>query len=123
MNKNVYRNFYFIKESVFEFFQTNKKYLFWSILAMVLGLSLGICVGIKNASCYSLFNLSDKIFLSYLTNRSFTYLFLRNVLYFTLWLVIILFVNNFSFLTLANYIVFAYLAFKSILNAIILSIL
>lgn len=120
MNSCFYRNVYYVKESIADFFQSKKKYLFWSIIALVIGISFGCLVGLKNASCYNFINLTDKILFGFLSGKSFLYLFLRSLLYYAFLTIIILIINNFSFLTILDYFLFAYLSFNQIYNAIII---
>ena len=120
MNRCFYRNVYYVKESIVDFFQSRKKHLFWSVIALVVGISFGLLVGLKNVPCFNFINLTDKILLDFLSSKSFFYFFFRNILYYSFVIIIIFIVNNFSFLTILNYILFAYMAFNVVFNAIIL---
>lgn len=120
MNKSVYRNFYYIKENIADFFAINKKQLFISILCVVVGITLGICIGIKNASSFTFINCSDRIILSLFCDGSKLGFFVKKVLESLFIMALILVINNFSFLSFLNYILFGYLAFKLSLNSVIL---
>lgn len=121
MNKSIYRNFYYVKESIADFFQCNKKHLLISIIAIVLGLSVGLCVGIKNISCYTFINLTDKIIQSFFTNCNWFSLFIKSIFKYLFYVIIVLVLCNFNFLSFLNYVLFAYLSFSLVLNSIIIA--
>lgn len=120
MNKTVCRNFYYVKESILEFFSANKKYLFFAILSVVTGLVVGFCVGVKNIDCYTIINVSDKIICRFLETEKFWNLFFKLIFKNLFLVVLILVINNFSFLSFLNYCLFAYLSFRLALDTSIL---
>ena len=120
MKSCVYRNFYYLKESLFDFLKINKKRLFLSIIAIVLGISFGICIAIKNISNFSFINCSDKIIISFFCGDKAISFFIKKILECLLVVLIILIINNFSILAFLNYMLFAYLSFRLTINSIIL---
>ena len=120
MNRTVCRNFYYVKESILEFFSANKKYLFFALLSVVIALVAGFCVGVQNADCYTIINVSDKIICRFLEVKKFWELFFKLVFKNLFLVVLILVINNFSFLGFLNYCLFAYLSFRLALDTSIL---
>ena len=121
MNKSVYRNFYYVKESIADFFQCNKKQLFVCIIMMILGFCVGLYVGLNNSSCYTLINLTDKSLLSFFTHHNWLLLFAKCVFKYLFYLIIILFLCNFNVLHFINYLLIAYLSFSIIFNTVIIA--
>lgn len=119
MKKCVYRNFYWIKENVLDFLQTNKKKLFLSVIAVVLGATIGICIAIKNSNNFTFINCSDKIILTFFCDGKAVAFFIKKILLCLLIVIAILLINNFNFLTFLNYILFAYLTFRLAINSLI----
>ncbi len=119
MNKSIYRNIFYVKESISEFFKINKKYLFISIISIVLGFSIGFCVGVSNFSNFTFINFTDKIILKFLCGESGFLFFLKQSLEYFFIAIILLLINNFPFLSFINYIFFSFLTFRLIINCII----
>lgn len=123
MHKSIYRNFYYIKETIAEFFQRNKKYLFFALLSVILGIALGIFIAISNCSSYTFINITDQSVVIFFQCKKFSNLFFGSFFRCLFLCVIILLINNFSFLTFANYILFGYLAFCLALDCVIFILL
>lgn len=121
MKKSIYRNFYYVKESIADFFQCNKKHLFFSLLLSIIGIAIAICIGINNFSCYSFININDKILIAFLSTKSWLTLFLRYTFKYLFFCVLIIVLCNFNFLSYFNYILFAYLSFNVVLNGMIIA--
>lgn len=121
MNKSVYRNFYYVKESLADFFQCNKKHLFFALLFLIIGIIIALCIGINNFSCYSLININDKIIMAFLSTKSWLSLFLRYAFKYLFLCILVVVLCNFNFLSYFNYLLFAYLSFDVVLNAIIIA--
>lgn len=120
MTKSLYRNLYYVKESIAEFFYANKKRVITTILALILGISLGLYVGLSNTSNFTVINIFNQTTIAIFCGQSFFAFIFKSILKHCLYVLIILVSNNFNFLCLANYILFAYLAFSIILDSIIL---
>ena len=121
MHKSLYRNFYYIKESLSDFFQCNKKYLFFSLLFAIVGIAIAICVGINNFTCYNFININDKIMISFLSSKSWLALFFRYAFKYLFLCVLVVILCNFNFISYFNFILFSYLTFDVVLNAIIIA--
>lgn len=119
MNKCVYRNFYWIKETIIDFFIINKKRLFLSLIAIVLGATIGLCIAIKNSDSFTFINCSDKIILNFFCDGKAFVFFIKKILLCLLIVISILIINNFSFLTFLNYVLFGYLSFRLSVNCVI----
>lgn len=119
MNRCIYRNFYYIKESIAEFFYANKKYLFISIISLIIGFSLGLCVGINNCSSFTFLNCSDKLMIALLCKENWFWFFVKQILQYLFFVAIILFLTNFKFMSFVNYLLFGFLVFRLIINCII----
>lgn len=117
MKKCVYRNFYWIKETILDFFRANKKRLFLSVIAIVLGAVIGLCVAVRNSGSFTFINCSDKTILTFFCDGKALTFFLKKILFCLLIVVAILIINNFNFLAFLNYILFAYLAFRLVINS------
>lgn len=119
MNRCVYRNFYYIKESIADFFRVNKKYLFISIISVVIGISLGLCVGINNSSNFTFLNCSDKLIISLLCKENWLWFLIKQLLQYAFFVALIMCLTNFNFFSFLNYVFFAFLPFRLIINCII----
>ena len=119
MKKCVYRNFYWVKETIADFMRVNKKRLFLSIIAVVLGGLIGLCIAIKNSGNFTFINCSDKIILTFFCDGNGLAFFVKKALFCLLIVFIIMLINNFSFLTFLNYFLFAYLSFRLAINSAI----
>ena len=121
MQKCVYRNFYYIKESIIDFFKCNKKYLFFSILSIVVGLSIAICIGLNNIGSFNNFNITDKIILAFFTNKSLVSLFLKYAFRYLFLTTLIVIFSSLNYAYIINYFIFGYLSFNVVFNAIIIA--
>ena len=119
MKKCVYRNFYWIKETIMDFFSVNKKRLFLSVIAVIVGAVVGLCIAIKNSSNFTFINCSDKILLTFFCDGKGLIFFIKKALLCLLIVTAILIINNFSFLTFLNYLLFGYLSFRLAINCAI----
>ena len=57
MNRSIYRNCYYVKESILEFFQCNKKHFILSIISIIVGVALGLFVAINNTTNFTIINI------------------------------------------------------------------
>ena len=121
MKKSVYRNFYYIKENISSFFRCNKKYLFFGMLFISLGIIFGLFVGMSNKSSFTFVNCHDKCVLSLLCKESAFWFLLRQFFRDIFVIFLILVLTNFPFVCFLNYLVFAYLTFRLIIDCIIFS--
>lgn len=120
MNKSLYRNFYYVKESIIEFFQFNKKFFTLAFISVAIGVALGLCVGISNLSNFTFINLSDKTLVAIFSGGSFFEFFISNLLKYAFYIFLILVINNFTYVRWLSYFIFAYLSFILIVDALIL---
>ena len=123
MNRSIYRNFYYVKESIADFLQCNRKQLFICIMMAILGFCIGLFVGLNNVSYYTIINLTDKTFLTFVTEHNWALLFIKCLFKYLLYLFIILFLCNFNALHFLNYLLFLYISFNIIFNTIIIAAL
>ena len=112
MNINICRNIYYAKESLLDFLYQNKKKLIFLMIAIIAGISLGVCVGINNFSTFTFININDKSVAAIFTNKSFFDCWFKISLHYFLLVIILLIINNFSLLFFLNYLIFAYLFFR-----------
>lgn len=120
MKKSIYRNFYYVKESILEFIQCNKKYILFSVFAIIVGVALGLCVGLNNCNNFTVININDKTIVAFFSKGSFFNFFICNVLKFLFLEFLILILNNFSFVRFICYLVFGYLSFILVVDCIII---
>ena len=123
MNKCVYRNFYYVKECICDFFQINKKMLFWSVISLIIGFAFGLFVGLNNCENFTLINITDGILLDYLRNESWLLLFFKMALKYLFYVFLIMILCNFNFLSYLSFLLFGYVSFNIIYNAVIISCL
>lgn len=116
MNINICRNIYYVKENLLEFLHQNKKQIIFLIIAFVIGLSLGICVGINNSSTFTFINISDKSVIAIFSGGNFLSCWIKVVLHYAFICLLILAINNFQWLSFINYILFSYLMFMLTVN-------
>ena len=99
-----------------DFLRLNKKRLFLSLIAVVLGVTIGLCIAIKNSDSFTFINCSDKIVLTFFCDGKSVAFFFKKILLCLLVVIGILLINNFSFLTFLNYVLFGYLSFRLAIN-------
>ena len=121
MKKCVYRNFYYVKQSIIDFFKCNKKYLFFSILSIVIGIAFALCVGLNNVGSFTQFNLTDKIIFNFFCNKSWLSLFLKYAFKYFFFATLVSVLSCLNFFYILNYAIFGYLSFTLSLNAIIIA--
>ncbi len=117
--KAINRNIYYVKETLLEFVFSNRKYFLISFVSFLIGFSLGLCVGVRNASNFTFINISDKTIIAIFSGGSFINFLLKNVLKYLFFALLIMVINNFPMLSFLSYIFFAYLSFCLIINSII----
>lgn len=120
MKRSVYRNFYYIKESISEFFSCNKKYLFFGILSIFLGIVVGLLIGLNHVENFTFINCYDKSILNLLCRENALWYLLKQMLAYAFVIFIILLLNMFSYVCYLNYVLFSYLSFRLIIDCIII---
>lgn len=103
-----------------DFLRQKKVQIIFLLIAIIIGLSLGICVGLNNAHTFTFINISDKSVIAIFSGGNFFDCFINTILHWAFLFFLILVINNFSFLTFLNYLLFAYLAFKFAVNVSII---
>ena len=120
MNRSIYRNCYYVKESILEFLQCNKKHFILSIIAIIVGVALGLCVAINNTTNFTIINLTDKTIVAIFSGGSFFSFFIANALKYLFFVFLILIVNNFSYIRFLSYFLFGYMSFILVVDCIII---
>ena len=87
---------------------------------MLVGLTFGICIGIKNSTTFTAINLTDKTIVAIFSGGNFFTHFICNILKYLFISFIILFINNFPYIRFLTNFIFAYLCFSLALDIIIL---
>ena len=120
MNINICRNIYYAKENLLDFVYQNKKKLIFLLIAIISGISLGVCVGINNSNTFAFININDKSVAAIFANKSFFDCWFKTFVHYLLLVVIILIINNFSVISFLNYVIFAYLFFRLTVDILVL---
>lgn len=120
MNKSIYRNIYYVKETFSEFLHFNKKQILWSLLAVIIGVVFGICVSLNNLSNFTIINISDKTIISIFSGGGFLPFILSNILKYLFLVFLILIINNFSYIRFLSFLIFGYLAFLLSMDSVII---
>ena len=119
MNKCIYRNIFYITQNISEFFRRNKLRLFFILISLVAGVTIGLCVGIKNCNTFTLLNCTDKNALSLIAGGNALWYFIKQVLLSAFIIALIVILTNFKFLSFLNYFLFAYISFCLMINCTI----
>lgn len=120
MNKSVYRNWYYVKESLLDFISCNKKSIIFAAVFLCVGILLGFCVGLNNSSNFTCINLFDKSVYSIFSGGGYFSFCICNILKYLFLLFLVLTLNNFQYLRFLCYALFCYLSFILTVDAIII---
>lgn len=120
MKRSVYRNFYYLKENIAEFFKCNKKYLFVGLLSIFLGIMIGLFIGLGNKSNFTFINCYDKNILGLLCKENALWYLIKQIFLYAFIICIILLLTNFSYVCYLNYVLIAYLSFRLMIDCVII---
>lgn len=120
MNKCLYRNWFYVRETILDFLKCNKRHFFVCCIFIFFGFVLGLFLGLNNIANLSAINLNDQTIVVIFSSGNILSHLICNVLKYAFFIFLILTLNNFPYIRFLSHIVLLYLSFCLIFDCVII---